>query len=138
MLHISCTLSVCLVLWASLPEIKIDDDDDDDWRVDTSSTTFQSLPQESSNTEMFRLATRRSTFRVGIKRLNCTEVNKWSKNFDKRPHHRGVAPSKNCSFSWGSRLPPNTWFHRPTGVHTTKSANLLRFTHVYKTPIQHK
>jgi len=23
-------LSVCLVLWASLPEIKIDDDDDDD------------------------------------------------------------------------------------------------------------
>jgi len=24
------SLSVCLVLWASLPEIKIDDDDDDD------------------------------------------------------------------------------------------------------------
>jgi len=27
-------LSVCLVLWASLPEIKIDDDDDDDDDVD--------------------------------------------------------------------------------------------------------
>jgi len=30
--HCSVCLSVCLVLWASLPEIKIDDDDDDaDW-----------------------------------------------------------------------------------------------------------
>ena len=28
--HCSVCLSVCLVLWASLPEIKIDDDDDDD------------------------------------------------------------------------------------------------------------
>jgi len=26
--HCSVCLSVCLVLWASLPEIKIDDDDD--------------------------------------------------------------------------------------------------------------
>ena len=129
MLHISCTLSVCLVLWASLPEIKIDDDDD--WRVATSSTTFQSLRQESSDTEMFRLATRRSTFRAGIKRPNCTEVNKWSKNFDKRSHHRGIAPSKNCSFSWGSGLPPNTWFHRPTRVHTTKpvSRSVQPFQH---------
>jgi len=24
-------MSVCLVLWASLPDIKIDDDDDDDY-----------------------------------------------------------------------------------------------------------
>jgi len=28
--YCSVCLSVCLVLWASLPEIKIDDDDDDD------------------------------------------------------------------------------------------------------------
>jgi len=28
--HCSVCLSVCLVLWASLPEIKTDDDDDDD------------------------------------------------------------------------------------------------------------
>jgi len=28
--HCSVCLSVCFVLWASLPEIKIDDDDDDD------------------------------------------------------------------------------------------------------------
>ena len=28
--HCSVCLSVCLVLWASLPEIKIDDYDDDD------------------------------------------------------------------------------------------------------------
>ena len=28
--HCSVCLSVCLVLWVSLPEIKIDNDDDDD------------------------------------------------------------------------------------------------------------